>query len=113
MLASVDNESLRNVLNAGNCEADGGDGLWCARYDSNPLLKANEPSGRAESESRRRAWRAVRCQMEGVRDKQCDNGPASPDVADECVAPLLFGLSRAFASCRRLSRSATSSSRAC
>ena len=28
--------------------------LWCARYDSRPLLKAKEPSGRAESERRRR-----------------------------------------------------------
>lgn len=26
----------------------------CARYDSNPLLKANEPNGRAESERSRR-----------------------------------------------------------
>jgi hypothetical protein len=36
------------------------DGLWCARYDSRPLEYANEPIGRAESESRRRAWREVR-----------------------------------------------------
>jgi len=31
--------------------------LLCARKDSRPLLKAKEPRGRAESESRRRAWR--------------------------------------------------------
>jgi hypothetical protein len=29
-------------------------GRVCARYDSRPLLNAKEPSGRAESESRRR-----------------------------------------------------------
>lgn len=42
--------------------ADGDDGVvvmvvvrrLCARYDSSPLLKANEPSGRAESERSRR-----------------------------------------------------------
>lgn len=33
--------------------------LVCARKDSRPLLKAKEPRGRAESESRRRAWRLV------------------------------------------------------
>ena len=111
MLASVDNERRRNVLKAGTCDADAGDGLWCARYDSKPLLKANEPRGRAESARRRRAWRAVRCQMEAIRDnKQSDNGPASPSpAADEGVAPLLSGFRRAFASCRRLSRSAISS----
>ena len=111
MLASVDNERRRNVLKAGNCDADAGDGLWCARYDSKPLLKANEPRGRAESASRRRAWSAVRCQMKAIRDEQCDSGPASPAAAadDEGVAPLLSGLRRAFASCRRLSRSAISS----
>lgn len=42
-----------------NCEYWRGRGpgpaprLW-ARYDSRPLLKAKEPSGRAESDSRRR-----------------------------------------------------------
>jgi hypothetical protein len=60
VLASVDSDKRRKVWNAGNCDADGGDGLWCARYDSSPLLKANEPSGRAESARRSRAWRAVR-----------------------------------------------------
>lgn len=60
MLASVESDKRRKVWNAGNCDADGGDGLWCARYDSRPLLKAKEPSGRAESARRRSAWRAMR-----------------------------------------------------
>jgi hypothetical protein len=59
VLASVDSDKRRKVWKAGNCDAEGGDGLWCARYDSRPLLKAKEPSGRAESASRRRAWRAI------------------------------------------------------
>ena len=32
--------------------------LWCAKNDSRPLEKANDPMGNAESERRRRAWRA-------------------------------------------------------
>lgn len=55
MLARVDNDRRRKVLNSANCDADGGDSLWCARYDSRPLLKANEPSGSAESDSKSRA----------------------------------------------------------
>jgi hypothetical protein len=47
------------MLKAGSCDAEGGDGLWCARYDSRPLLKAKEPRGRAESASRSKAWRAA------------------------------------------------------
>jgi hypothetical protein len=35
-----------------------GETLVWARYDSRPLLKAKEPSGRAESERRRRKWLA-------------------------------------------------------
>ena len=61
MLARVDSERRRNVLNEGNCDADGGDNLWWARYDSRPLLKANDPRGRAESARRSSAWSAVCC----------------------------------------------------
>jgi hypothetical protein len=59
VLASVESDRRRNVWNRGSCDADGGDDLWCARYDSRPLLKAKDPSGRAESASRRSAWSAV------------------------------------------------------
>lgn len=59
MLARVARERRRKVLKSGSCDADGGDSLWCARYDSRPLLKANEPSGSAESDSSSRAWRAM------------------------------------------------------
>jgi hypothetical protein len=59
VLASVDSERRRKVWNAESCDADAGEGLWCARYDSRPLLKANEPSGKAESARRRSAWSAV------------------------------------------------------
>jgi hypothetical protein len=59
VLASVESERRRNVWKAGICDAEGGDGLWWARYDSRPLLKAKEPRGRAESASRSRAWRAA------------------------------------------------------
>jgi hypothetical protein len=55
VLASVESESRRKVWNEGSCDAEGGDSLWCARYDSSPLLKANEPSGKAESARRSRA----------------------------------------------------------
>lgn len=58
VLARVDSDKRRKVLNSGSCDAEGGDSLWCARYDSSPLLKANEPRGRAESDNRSRAWRA-------------------------------------------------------
>lgn len=61
MLASVDSERRRNVSKEGSCEADGGEGLWCARYDSRPLLKANDPRGSAESERSRSACRAGCC----------------------------------------------------
>jgi hypothetical protein len=64
VLASVERERRKKMANEGSCEADGGEGLWCARYDSNPLLKAKDPSGSAESERRRRAWSAacfIRC----------------------------------------------------
>jgi hypothetical protein len=60
VLARVDSDKRRKVWNAANCDADGADGLWWARYDSNPLLKAKEPSGRAESARSRRAWSAAR-----------------------------------------------------
>jgi len=59
VLASVDKDSRRKVWNEGSCEAEGGDGLWCARYDSSPLLKAKDPKGSAESARRSKAWRAV------------------------------------------------------
>ncbi len=41
---------------------------WWARYDSSPLLKANEPRGRAESESRRSVCSAGgRCRQDWNR----------------------------------------------
>lgn len=55
MLASVDSDNRRKVLKSDSCDADGGESLWCARYDSRPLLNAKEPSGSAESDNRSRA----------------------------------------------------------
>jgi hypothetical protein len=43
-------EEREKLRKAGNEEV----GRVCARYDSRPLLNANEPRGSAESESRRR-----------------------------------------------------------
>jgi hypothetical protein len=60
VLARVHSERRRKAWNDGTWDAEGGDGRWCARYDSKPLLKAKEPKGRAESERRSNAWRAVR-----------------------------------------------------
>ena len=48
-----------NVRNWGNAFEAGFEPQlvgWCARYDSRPDEKANEPKGRAESERRSRGW---------------------------------------------------------
>jgi hypothetical protein len=67
VLASVDSDRRRKVWKADS----GWDDLWCARYDSNPLLKANEPNGRAESARRSSAWSASMILVCACRDS-CD-----------------------------------------
>lgn len=61
MLARFSREWYRNWLKAATFAEAVDFGPWAslrwARKDSRPLLKAKEPRGRAESESRRRAWR--------------------------------------------------------
>jgi len=56
---SVDSERSKKRWKAGTWLAEGGDGRWCARKDSRPLLKAKEPSGRAESARSRRVCRGA------------------------------------------------------
>lgn len=111
VLASVDRDRRRKVLNSGSCDADGGDSLWCARYDSRPLLKANEPSGSAESDKRSRAWSAGHNQYVYVH-VDSGIGPAPGSVVGG-EGTLCCWLNCALASRRRLSRSAISSWRDC
>jgi hypothetical protein len=58
VLAYEDRDKGRKEVNEGLYNSDDAEeeegGRECARYDSSPELKANEPSGSAESESRRR-----------------------------------------------------------
>lgn len=60
MLVRLETDSRRKACRLLSLELLGTDG-WCARYDSRPLEKANEPRGRAESERSRRAWRDGDC----------------------------------------------------
>ena len=62
------------------CEKEDLRGLW-ARYDSRPLLKANEPRGRAESERRRR-----KC-VEGGREAE-----SSEQMDGECSVVQTYSL---------------------
>lgn len=67
MLARFERDSLRKSWKAFVfcCVVDC---LRWARKDSRPLLKANEPRGRAESERSRRAW------SEAMAEGWCGSG---------------------------------------
>lgn len=58
-----------NVRNWGNAFEAGFEPQlagWCARYDSRPDEKANEPKGRAESERRSRGWDGSGAGLSGI-----------------------------------------------